>query len=161
MRCHDRLTDAFLNLRTYLGGAEALPIAYRINDATPVETRWLPSREGNAVFIPTPTAAIAFVRALPDDGLLFIKVQDFQGHSADFTFKLGPIGEVRDRIASFCNWPVSESVASAAAAPTPPIAAGAAASAAPPRHRSTGKVVVVPVHLQRWNVTAVRPTRVN
>ena len=32
LRCNDRVTEVYINLRTYVGGVEPLPIAYRFND---------------------------------------------------------------------------------------------------------------------------------
>ena len=91
------------------------------------ETRWSPSREGSAIFLGTSTLAIAFARTLPDDATLYVKVRDFQGRMTDLSFKLGPVSDIRDKIAAACQWTEPPKPAAAQAtvstnAPSPAIA---------------------------------------
>ncbi len=148
VRCHDRVTEAYISMRTYIGTAEALPITYRIGDAAPVDARWLPSRDGSALFLANPTLAMAFFRLLPADTTLRLRIRDFQGRSDEFTFALGPVDEVRDRIAAACNWPQDER--------QPQATAPAQTQAQPPRRRPATKLALVPIHQQRWNISAQR-----
>jgi hypothetical protein len=104
IRCHDRLSDAFFNLRTYVGGSESLRIIYRVNRDPAVDTRWLPAKTGDSVFVPS-QVFFSFIRSLPEDGELTVRLFDFQARVLDFTFKLGPISEVRDILTAKCGWP--------------------------------------------------------
>jgi hypothetical protein len=159
IRCRDHATEAYISVRTYIGTSEALPIVYRIDDAPPIDTRWLASRDGSALFLANPTLALTFIRSLPVDGTLRVRVSDFQGRSDEFTYVLGPVDEIRTRIGSACNWPADqrepEPVAQqqAVVAPTAP---APARPQQPARRRSTIKVVSVPMHQQRWNISAQR-----
>jgi hypothetical protein len=45
------------------------------------------------------------MQALPDKTKLFLRAYNYQGAPADSTFELGAVSEVRDRIATACNWP--------------------------------------------------------
>ncbi len=153
LRCYDRITDAYLSLRTYVGGVEPLPVTYRFNEGTPTETRLVPSREGGALFLGTPTLAIAFARALPDDATMYVKVRDFQNRTTDLTFKLGPVSDIRDKLATACRWPEPVApVASSTSAPPPATVARAAAPAPIKRVRHRQ----VPANQQRWNVNVQR-----
>ncbi|MGZ3410196.1 MAG: type VI secretion system-associated protein TagO [Xanthobacteraceae bacterium] len=151
LRCNDKITDVYVNLRTYVGGVEPLPITYRFNDDAPTETRWLPSREGGALFLGTPTLAIAFARTLPDDATLYVKVRDFQNRSTDMTFKLGPVSDIRDKIAAACQWP--DSPPAAQVAQSSAIAGGGTSKSAPTR---VVKHQHLQAHQQRWNINAQR-----
>ena len=170
VRCQDIRTDVYVTVRTYIGSAEPLPVTYTIDGSAEVATRWLPAREGNAVFAPTPTLAIAFIRSLADQATLVIKIRDFQGRRDEFTFHLGPIADVRARIAEFCKWPAEHTTATAPVPPqgSPPqstTAQGLAPQIAAPQRAGPqravprGKVVSVPHGRQRWDVSARHPQR--
>jgi hypothetical protein len=143
LRCHEGITDAYIHFRTYLGSVQSLRLIYRINDQPPVETRWNPSREGAAVFVPTMPLAITFIRSLPDDGTLNVRIHDFQGNNEDLSFLLGPVGQVRDKLSSACHWPPQGQ------ASQPP----APASSAKP---SAIKLISTPTHQQKWSTGAQR-----
>ena len=151
LRCQDKVTEVYINLRTYVGGVEPLPIAYRFNDGTVTEARWIPSREGSAIFLGTPTLAIAFVRTLPDDATFYAKVRDFQGRTTDLSFKLGPVSDIRDKIAAACQW---------AELPAPPVTQaaipGSSAAPTPPAPVRIVKHQHVQARQQRWNISAQR-----
>jgi hypothetical protein len=154
MRCHDRISDAYLNLRTYVGGVEPLRIVYRINRESAVETRWSPSKSGDSVFVPQ-QAFFPFIRALPEDGDLFVRVTDFQGRTLDLNFKLGPVAEVRDMLGSKCRWPSEQRPPEQRTADQKPSPAGATAPP-PQRRQPSKKIVSVPQSAQGWNVTSQR-----
>jgi len=150
LRCNNRTTDVYISLRTYVGGVEPLPLTYRFDDGPATETRWNPSREGGAIFVGTPTLAIAFARTLPDDATFYVKARDFQGRSTDLTFKLGPVSDIRSKIAAACRWPEPSvpPAATTTAKPGPP--AAAAAPVKQVRHRN------IPARQQGWNINAQR-----
>jgi Type VI secretion system VasI, EvfG, VC_A0118 len=143
LRCQHQRTEVYITVQSYVGAAQPLPVTYTINDGPPIETRWLPAQEGNALFVPTPTVAIDFVRALPEQGTLSVTVHDFIGRGQQLQYKLGPMTELRNKIAASCQWPSSGPVAGA----TPPL------PAAPP----SGKLIYIPPSQHRWNVSARHP----
>jgi hypothetical protein len=142
LRCQHQRTEVYVTLQSYVGAAQPLPVAYTINDGPPSETRWLPAQEGNALFVPTPTAAIDFIRALPEQGTLSLTVHDFIGRGQQLQYKLGPVTELRDKIAASCQWPASG-----------PVASGPPPAAAPP----SGKLTYIPPNQHRWNISVRHP----
>lgn len=48
---------------------------------------------------------VLFIRALPDNGKLFVRAYGLGGNTADGEFKLGNVSEVRQKIAVACQWP--------------------------------------------------------
>lgn len=142
MRCHDKVSDAFIGTHTYVG-SEPMRIIYRTNKDAPVDTRWLASKTGESVFVPS-QIFFSFIRALPQDGELAVRLFDYQGRSIDFSFKLGPVAEVRDLLTAKCGWP---------AEPKPATAPATVPAAPSPRLAKS----IVPAHAQqRWNVGTQR-----
>jgi hypothetical protein len=108
LRCKEKKTEAvFGKAGTYLG-TDALKVLVRINEGKPIETQWHPSSNGQGVFAP---AAVQFIRALPDDGKLFIRATGFNGTNVDGAFTLGKVSEIRDKIAADCHWPSTTTTA--------------------------------------------------
>ena len=142
MRCHDKMSDAFINTHTFIG-SEPMRIIYRTNKDAAVDTRWLASKTGDSVFVPG-EIFFPFIRALPQDGELGVRLFDLQGRTLDFTFKLGPVAEVRDLLTAKCGWPVEQR----------PDGVAAARPSATPSPRLAKSIV--PQHAQRWNVTSQR-----
>src|SRR5262249_47526606 len=102
LRCKEKGTDVLVaKPMTYLG-SESIKVITRINDGKPIEAAWIPSKNGQAVFAP---AAIQFIRALPENGKLFIRAVGFNGANLDGLFNLGNVSLVRDKIAVACRWP--------------------------------------------------------
>jgi hypothetical protein len=66
-RCQQGRTDAYVTLQAYVGAAQPLPVNYKVNDGQEITTRWLPAKDGNALFVPTPTLAVEFIRSLPSE----------------------------------------------------------------------------------------------
>jgi len=103
LRCKEKDTDVmFTRPSTFVGSGQSIKVLVRIDDGKSIETMWLPSTDGQAVFAPS---AIQFIRALPDKGKLFIRAFGYEGKNADGEFKLGNVSEVRQKIALACNWP--------------------------------------------------------
>jgi hypothetical protein len=109
LRCKERKTEAiFVKQFTYLG-SDNVKVLVRINDGQVIETAWRPASTGKGAFAPSP---VQFIRALPDNGKLFIRATGYGGKTVDGEFNLGLISEVRDKIAAACKWPQG--------GPTPP-----------------------------------------
>ena len=70
---------------TFLGRHEKIKVLVRIDEGKAIETMWSPSTDGRAVFAPS---AIQFIRALPDNGKLFIRAFGFEGKIHQGEFKL-------------------------------------------------------------------------
>jgi hypothetical protein len=49
--------------------------------------------------------AVAFLKSLPDDGMLSVRVRDRNAVTHDAEFPLKDFGPVREKIAAACNWP--------------------------------------------------------
>src|SRR5262245_48843298 len=82
MRCQKRKTEILITgLGIFFGSSEAPRVIYRIDGGTAVEARWHPSQNGNAVFVPN---AIAFMKSLTDNGILFVRAHAFGGTEYDF-----------------------------------------------------------------------------
>ncbi|MBM3527284.1 MAG: hypothetical protein FJX62_04275 [Alphaproteobacteria bacterium] len=102
LRCREKKTDVIFNPGSfvYLGNAPVRVLA-RIDDGKVIETRWTVSTTGRGAFAPS---AVDFIRALPDNGKLFLRVFSANGSASDGEFRLGKVSEVRERIADACNW---------------------------------------------------------
>lgn len=99
LRCKEKKTEAYFVTTTYLG-SDPTKVLVRINEGKILETSWSPSTDGRAVFAPSP---IPFIRALPDNGKLFIRATG-RGSPADGEFNLGNVTEVREKISQACRW---------------------------------------------------------
>jgi hypothetical protein len=104
LRCKEKKTEAYLGKPFTLFGANTVTVKVlvRINDGKPIETQWQPSSNGLGVFA---VAAVEFIRALPANGKIFIRVTTFDGSTVDGAFTLGNVSEIRDKIAADCHWP--------------------------------------------------------
>ena len=104
LRCKEKKTEAYLGKPFTLFGANTVTVKVlvRINDGKPIQTQWRPSSNGLGVFA---LAAVEFIRALPDNGKIFIRVTTFDGSTVDGAFTLGKVSEIRDKIAADCHWP--------------------------------------------------------
>lgn len=102
LRCREKKTDVIFNPGSfvYLGSAP-VRVLTRIDDGKIIETRWTPSTTGRGAFAPS---AVDFIRALPDNGKLFLRVFSANGSASDGEFRLGKVSEVRERIADACHW---------------------------------------------------------
>ncbi len=102
LRCKEKETEAYFAKPFSFLGTNPIKVLVRINDGKPIETQWHPASNGQGVFAP---AAVQFIRALPDNGRLFIRATGFGGTQEDATFSLGNVSEIRDKIAATCHWP--------------------------------------------------------
>jgi Type VI secretion system VasI, EvfG, VC_A0118 len=118
LRCKENKTEAYFGKKSaFFGIGNSVKVLIRINDGKPIETAWQPSTNGQGIFAP---AAVQFIRALPDNGKLFLRATGYGGTPAEGQFNLGSVSILRDKIAAACKW------ASATAPATPPSAPPAA-----------------------------------
>lgn len=103
LRCRENKTDAFVSPKTYIGSSnDAVKVQFRIGTSGVRESRWGGSVNGRSAFVLSP---VQFIRELPNDTKLFVRLFDFRGVPHDSTFELGDVASVRDRIATVCKWP--------------------------------------------------------
>ena len=151
-RCQQGRTDAYVTLQAYVGAAQPLPVTYTINNGQEVATRWLPAKDGNALFVPTPTLAVEFIRSLPPEATLDLTIHDFVGRGELLQFKLGPISDLRDKMADVCGWPVQPQADQQPQVVQQP---------KPQPNTAASKLVYVPLGQHKWNVSIRHPHRQN
>ena len=78
-------------------------VVYRINDEPPVEARWRPAETGKSLAFQGDV--VRFLRSMPADGQVLIKVYAGKSPPYESTFKLVGLDPVRRKIAAACNWP--------------------------------------------------------
>jgi hypothetical protein len=106
IRCKDQRTDLVVQTTGFLGigiGGDGMKVIYRIDSQPAVTKQWQLSANGNSVFYPG--SPITFIRSLPPDGHLFIRLYDSQGSYEETTFSLEGLDAVRDAVATACKWP--------------------------------------------------------
>ena len=82
-----------------------LMVTYQVYNQPVVQERWRVSTTGNrAVFAGD---VVRFVRSLPDQGEISIRVLDSRGIPHDARFLLDGLRIVRQKVAAACNWPAS------------------------------------------------------
>jgi hypothetical protein len=102
LRCKEQNTEAAFSTKFNYLGSKSVKVLVRINDEEPTPSEWRSSTTGRAAFAPN---AEEFIRALPDNGKLFLRAVRFDGKIKDANFKLGAVSAIKDKIASACNWP--------------------------------------------------------
>jgi len=101
LRCRNQTTEAAFSTKdTYLGD-QSVTVRYRINSENPIKEVWRSSMDGRAAFAPNP---MDFIRALPDNGRVFIRAVAADGQNKDTNFKFADVSEVRRKIGRACNW---------------------------------------------------------
>jgi hypothetical protein len=102
LRCKEKKTDAiFVQRFTYLGN-NGIIVIVRIDSGNPTQSIWNISSDGTGVVADNP---IQFIRALPNNGKLFIRALGYTGKIAQGEFNLANVSDIRDKIAQACNWP--------------------------------------------------------
>lgn len=101
LRCKDNRTDAFLNPSKYIGIAHKPTVTTRINADKATTGAWPISLDGEAAFSPAP---IPFMKSLPNDGTLFVRIESYNGRRSEGAFDLGDVSSVRSRVAELCAW---------------------------------------------------------
>jgi hypothetical protein len=81
-------------------------VAYRIDEQPLIEERWVAFAGGRSALFKGDV--IQFVRLLPEQGRLSVRVYDWQGPPHEATFQLAGLADVRRKIAAACQWPEGE-----------------------------------------------------
>jgi hypothetical protein len=102
LRCKEQVAEAAFSTKFNYLGSKFVNMLVKINDEKLTKSQWRSSTTGRAAFAPN---AVEFIRALPDNGKLFVGATRFDGKTKDGNFKLGPVSEIRDKIAGACDWP--------------------------------------------------------
>jgi hypothetical protein len=150
-RCQQARTDVYVTLQAYVGAAQPLPVVYTLNNGQEIATRWLPAKDGNALFVATPTLAVEFIRSLPPEATLDLTIHDFVGRGELLQFKLGPVSDLRDKMADVCGWP--------AAPPQEQQQPAVVEQPKPQPTSASSKLVYVPLSQHKWNVSIRHPHR--
>ena len=125
MRCKDRKTQLAVSSTGFLKCDTDVRVIYRIDQEQAVETPWRSHPSCYLALAPTP---IPFIRALADDGKVFVRMYDNHNAPYDAFFSLGKVSKIRSRLAEACEWDAA-SASSGNSAPNAP--APAAAPSAP------------------------------
>ena len=128
MRCKDRKTEVAVSIRGFIKCGPDVRVVYRVDQGQATETPWNAHSTCYLALAPSP---IPFIRALADDGKIYVRMFDHHGTPHDALFNLGKISEVRSRLAQACDW---DSAANATSDPAPKAAAPAASPS--PKARS-------------------------
>ena len=98
------------------------------------------------------TLAIEFIRSLPPEATLALTIHDFVGRGELLQFKLGPISDLRDKMADVCGWPVQQQEQQ-----QPQVVQ----QAKPQPNSASSKLAYVPLTQHKWNVSVRHPHRQN
>jgi len=129
MRCKDGKTQVAVSSTGFINCGPNVRVIYRMNQEQPVETPWRSHPSCYLALAPTP---IPFIRALADDGKVFLRMYDNHDAPNDALFSLGNVSKIRSRLAEACEWDAA-STSSGNSAPNAPAPAGAPSA---PRGRS-------------------------
>ena len=124
MRCKDRKTQLAVSSTGFLKCDTDVRVIYRIDQEQAVETPWRSHPSCYLALAPTP---IPFIRALADDGKVFVRMYDNHNAPYDAVFSLGKVSKLRLRLAEACEWDAA-SASSGNSAPNAPAAAPSAPS---------------------------------
>ncbi len=102
LRCREQRTEAAFSTENTDLGEESVKVRYRINLNEPIHQAWRSSINGLAAFAPKP---VDLIRALPDNGRIFIRTIASDGNNKDTNFIISGTSAIRDKIARACNWP--------------------------------------------------------
>jgi hypothetical protein len=101
MRCKDRKTEVAVSIRQFIKCGTDIRVIYRVDQGQATETPWKPHSSCYLAVAPSP---IPFIRALADQGKVYVRMFDHHGAPHDALFNLGKISEVRSRLAEACDW---------------------------------------------------------
>lgn len=101
--CRSGRTELVVSGPALAGGGADQVIAYRINDAAPMQVAaGVPSFGSGAAFR---TDVVHFLQSLPDEGGLNVRVVPRAGSAHEGQFALVGLKGVRARVAVACKWP--------------------------------------------------------
>jgi hypothetical protein len=102
LRCREqKIEAAYSTQNTYLGD-DFVTIRFRIDAQEPVKEVWKSSVNSHAAFAPKPED---FIRALPDNGRVFIRALLTGGQTKDTNFILSGVSDIREKIGHACKSP--------------------------------------------------------
>jgi len=78
-------------------------VVYQVNEEPPVEQRLRPTETGRSFAFQGDV--VRFLRSMPDNGQIFVKVYAGKAPPHESTFKLVGLDPVRRKIAVACHWP--------------------------------------------------------
>lgn len=94
---------------------DAVPVTIGIGDAPASASSWTRAKAGGSIGLWRGATAIPFIRALPNEGRLMVRLGE--PSRMDAQFNLGNVGDVTRRIAEICKWPVPPPAVGAQPAP--------------------------------------------
>jgi type VI secretion system protein VasI len=83
---------------------DAVPVTVGIGDAPASSSSWTRAKTGGSIGLWRGATAIPFIRAMPNDGRLMVRIGE--PSRMDAQFNLGNVGDVTRQIAETCKWPV-------------------------------------------------------
>jgi hypothetical protein len=122
MHCRRGRTEAMLEIADFarypLGSSfeiEYLVVSQEAIRNRSVERRWVRQRGveqrwnelSQSIQASFTGNVIGFLKSLPDDGVLSVRVRDREGISHDADFHLASFNPVREKLAAACKWPIS------------------------------------------------------
>jgi len=103
LRCREGKTDIFIRLlgRYTSFNSDGVKVIYRIDDKKAVRAKWIASTGNEAVFVTVP---IKFIKSLPNNGRLVVRIEDFRGAQSEYEYDLHRMDEMRTQLAAHCGW---------------------------------------------------------
>jgi len=101
MRCKDRKTEVAVSIRGFIKCGTDVRVVYRVDQGQAMETPWNSHSSCYLARMPSP---IPFIRALTDDGKVYVRMFDHHDAPHDALFSLGKVSAVRSRLAEACDW---------------------------------------------------------
>ena len=115
MRCKDRKTELAVSIRGFIKCGTDVRVVYRLDQEQATDGPWNSHPSCYLALAPSP---IPFIRALSDEGKVYVRMFDHHGAPHDAQFNLGKVSPVRSRLAEACDWDkASENTAPKAPAP--------------------------------------------
>ncbi|WFU18477.1 type VI secretion system-associated protein TagO [Bradyrhizobium sp. CB3481] len=106
IRCRARRTELTISTSGFWRQDGEVTVAYRINEAPPVEARWKPADNGRSLAFTGDV--VRLLRSMPASGHMLVKIYAGKSAPNEGTFRLAGLEAVRRKIASMCNWPHPE-----------------------------------------------------
>lgn len=101
MRCKDRKTEVAVSIRGFIKCGTDVRVVYRLDQEQATDGPWNSHPSCYLALSPSP---IPFIRALSDEGKVYVRMFDHHGAPHDAQFNLGKVSPVRSRLAEACDW---------------------------------------------------------
>ncbi|MBV8745368.1 MAG: hypothetical protein JO134_10045 [Xanthobacteraceae bacterium] len=104
IRCRSQQTDMLVSTEGFWRGlrGKELQVDLRVNGQPATRTQWIASADGHSALFKDDT--VRFLRSLPDEGQIVIRVTDWQGTPHEAAFRLNGLDIIRQKIATACKW---------------------------------------------------------